>query len=288
MDNDGVSSGGGGNTPAELRGHGGHMAGVGRGRGSSSTPSSLTSSVNPVVRGTGKRRGRPPKAHGTPPTARTKRPVNKFMDDEFDCKEPLDAEDETFENAASSGFHSRLSSSQERMLLEPPDHSQRLHQPSPFQRSDSHFYSEVHSPSTPYTPTSPYQLQMKLGASDGGSNGHYQRSLGLPPPAPVYTPHTPPVFRLGQLPNIAPKQNWNMNNLNTTSSQSNAFSESSTVSSSVPPTTNGYHSEPFKSETNGNFSLSPLPTTNSLAGQVLIQPAAGAGHQQELDEDYDC
>merc|ERR1719394_2230031 len=99
MDNDGVSSGGGGHPPAELRGHTGHMAGVGR--------------------GTGKRRGRPPKAHGTPPTARTKRPVNKFMDDEIDCKEAaMEAEDETFNTSASSGLHSRLSSSQERMLLE--------------------------------------------------------------------------------------------------------------------------------------------------------------------------
>ena len=295
MDNDGVSSGGGGHPPAELRGHAGHMAGVGRGRGSSSaTPASLNAS-GPVVRGTGKRRGRPPKAHGTPSTARTKRPVNKFMDDEIDCKEAaMEAEDETFNTSASSGLHSRLSSSQERMLLEPPEHSQRL-QPSPFhsQRSDSHFYSEVHTPSSPYTPTPPYQLQMKVGSNDPGSNGHYhQRSLGLPPPAPVYTPHTPPpVFRLGQLPHIAPKQNWNRNtNLGTTHQQSNAFSESSSVSSpSVPPTTNG-HSESFKSEANGSFTLSPLPTNSMTAGggQVLIQPGSGSSQHQELDEDYDC
>ena len=65
-------------TPTELRAVGG--AGVGRGRGQAST--------RPLVPGTGKRRGRPPKALGAPPSARTKSRVERFVDDEYpDCRD---------------------------------------------------------------------------------------------------------------------------------------------------------------------------------------------------------
>lgn len=225
---------------------------------------------------------------GAPPSARTKRSVEKFMDDEYDCNDIIEVDSEQWPPA------------KDRLLLPQPESSQRLSSfSSPFniQRSASqeHLAATGIVPSRPTTslassssclPSLSFQLEInkdKLdsqesgggggsggGESDSGGGGgggggveavQYQRTNSLPPPAPVYTGSYSRLFRSPSSSSPAQKTSWSV--------------------SPLPP--------PFKQQTNGNFAVSagllrPEPgITSSSTSQS--NPAVGG---EELDEDYDC
>ena len=278
-------------TPTELRAVGG--AGVGRGRGQASS--------RPLVPGTGKRRGRPPKALGAPPSARTKSRVERFVDDEYpDCRD-----------VAELGADTGSPQQQLRVPGYPPQHrpgvdrlqQQMLHYnkqfSSPFSstRSEGGHYpgqgagSSCPAPATPPAPSPQQPFTVAIQPSPGGDKAAaYQRTNSLPPPAPVYTPpHPRPVFRSPSFTPIAPKPSWHPSSPQT---QSNAFAGAAS---------NGHSLKLQPPETNGNFTVSPLPATSL---QNSIQPtqihssnnflapqfsqSSSLTPEQDLDEDYDC
>ena len=230
----------------------------------------------PVVPGTGRRRGRPPKNPGAPTSARTKRSIEKFVDDEYDCKDVVDVEDDLDDHVTPPAYNYNLAAGR----------LQQTTSSSPYynQRSDSVYSDSGMSPGA----TPGVSFHMKVAEP-----GPLQRTNSLPPPAPVYTP--PPHRHLSRPPGltpIAPKQNWSVD---IAPHSSTAFPESSVHH---PASTNGHSS---KSETNGNFTVSPLPSisiqnTNIQLAALHQGPQTSSGmlssqfssNTQELDEDYDC
>ena len=267
MDHDSVVS----VTPSELRhvSHTGHVPGVGRGRGAGHGMSSQPAS-RPVVPGTGRRRGRPPKNPGAPTSARTKRSIEKFVDDEYDCKAVVDVEDDLDDHVTPPAYNYNLTAG-------------KLQQ----QTSSSPYYNQRSDPMSPGI-----SFHMKVAETEP-----LQRTNSLPPPAPVYTPppHRPMPRPPGLTP-IVPKQNWSVD---IAPHSSTAFHESTVQHH--PASTNGHSS---KSETNGNFTVSPLPSisiqntniqltalhqvpqSNSSSSMMSSQFSTNTAH--ELDEDYDC
>ena len=277
---------------SELRparpGAGGVTSG-GRGRGSGGGGAPGARPVRPLVPGTGKRRGRPPKALGAPPSARTKRSLEKFVDEADDVKDVSEVEN----GVASPAFHLNLAAS--------PQAQQRLER---LQQELSHYNKLSSSPfsvSLPGSPSSPLapSLAVNIKAPGERPQPEYQRTNSLPPPAPVYTPARP-VFKTPGLTPIAPKPSW---------APSPSFSlHSSHQSNAFPEASNGHHIQPTLKlnppETNGNFTVSPLE--NPLMQQSSKQPShssssflspqsgqtafagASTSTQYELDEDYDC
>lgn len=239
------------------------------------------------VPGTGKRRGRPPKVAGAPPSARTKRSVEKFVEDEDDSGDIIEIESDHWPppkklcNGSSSNSPqtpSPLQSPQERLLLPQPETSQRLNSfSSPFniQRSASQedFVGArvAPSPSTtssasssscpPGLPGLPFQLEINKDTTDSASPGLYQRTTSLPPPAPVYT-----------------------------GSYSRLFRSSSTSSNTLQATARNGAGTTFKLQTNGNFPVSGTHSQHSPASGLKASTSQTnpAGPGQELDEDYDC
>merc|ERR550539_2220339 len=97
------------------------VAGVGRARGVTRGAS------RPTVPGTGKRRGRPPKVAGAPSSARTKRSVEKFVDEEYDCNDIIELDSDKWAHPVRqiSNGGQATQSTQERLLLPQPETSQR-------------------------------------------------------------------------------------------------------------------------------------------------------------------
>ena len=250
-------------------------AGGGRGRGAG------VRSVRPVVPGTGKRRGRPPKALGAPPSARTKR----SLEDE----EVIEVENGSNHSEASPAFHLNLTASPHQQL-ERLQHQLSHH---------SNLMSSPFSVSLPGTPSSAMAPSLSRTPEEA-PHPSYQRTNSLPPPAPVYSPQVRPVFKSPGLTPIAPKPSWPptspSSSLHSPHLQSNsAFSEAAS---------NGNH--PVQAtlklqppETNGHFSMSPLQSSSqprpeqassSFQSQHFGQAftAASSSSTNELDEDYDC
>ena len=250
---------------------GNRIPGLGRGRGQPG--GGAMNSTRPVVPGTGKRRGRPPKALGAPPSARTKRPVlERFVDDEYDVSDVKDDRHHPATAPPVAQFSYDLSMVQQQQQL-----SQRLSQQpssSPLQRSDSQSSQQpTHNPAPPPGAT-PFTMQVQELQPPAPS---YQRTHSLPPAAPVFTPglKTPPA-----LTPIVPKvPSWSLSVANHQSS-SPAFQDSQQSNS------NGHSS--FKAATNGSFSLTPLLPTNQNTAVSSPLFSSSASQQQELDEDYDC
>ena len=280
MDNDGVNSV---TNPAELR-HVPHVPGLGRGRGHVSSQAA----TRPVVPGTGKRRGRPPKALGAPPSARTKRILEKFIDDEYGCRDVVEVEDDDGDDNRVSGHGQQYNNAQDRLHHDMSLPSSPFYSP----RSNSYNYTGA-GPMTPNQTSPAPTFQMKLGGE--------QRTNSPSSPAPTYAPPAPTssqnAFRVPGVNNqMSPKLNWSLSA--TKQNQSNAFLES----------TQGCGYSNGHSQTNGNFTVSPLasPSIQSnnhqprLHSEVQQQPlqslhsglsslsSLSSSSTQELDEDYDC
>lgn len=250
-----------------------------------------------TVPGTGKRRGRPPKVLGAPPSARTKRSVEKFMDDEYDCNDITEVDSDQCHPVKSPQLP------QERLLLPQPESSHRLNSfSSPFniQRSSSQddFSGTGIVPSRSTTslassssclPSLSFQLEINKDKtdsqeSDGGGGGgeasQYQRTNSLPPPAPVYTGSYSRLFRsassIASSNSPVQKSNWSVNPLPLPAEASNGAGAGA--------------AQTFKHQTNGNFSASAPLRPGLHHGLHHSSPSqsnpSGAG--QELDEDYDC
>ena len=250
-------------------------AGGGRGRGAGVRP------VRPLVPGTGKRRGRPPKALGAPPSARTKRSLDDNYEEIMEVKNGVNHGD------PSPAFHLNLAASPHQQL-------ERL------QHELSHHNNLLSSPfsvSLPGTPSSAMAPSLSRSPEEA-PHPSYQRTNSLPPPAPVYSPQVRPVFKSPGLTPIAPKPSWPpspSSSLHSPHQSNTAFPEAAS---------NGHH--PAQAtlklqppETNGHFSVSPLQSSaqprpeqasSSFQRQQFGQAfaAASSTSTNELDEDYDC
>ena len=273
MDNDLTPAGA---NPSELRhvpsNHVTHVPGLGRGRGVGAASS--PSATRPVVPGTGKRRGRPPKALGAPPSARTKRSVDKFVDDEYDVRdvkdedEPAPAAQFSYKPSSSEQLHARIASALQQSQQE--QLSRRLSQSSPIVNS----VLRSDSQNSPLTPASPAPFTLHL-QSNTVMPPSYQRTNS----SPLYTPplSRPALKSPPPLTPIAPKTpSWSM---------THAFTDHQSSHQS-----NGHS---FNAEaTNGSFSLTPLPSASQPSFTSPLFSAAStstsSSRDQELDEDYDC
>ena len=256
----------------------GGVAGGGRGRGSGG---GVARPGRPLVPGTGKRRGRPPKALGAPPSARTKRP----LDDNYEMKEVIEVENGARHADASPAFHLNLASASSHQQLERLQH-------------ELAHYNKLSSPFSVSLPGSPSSASAPSVTRTPGEAPHlsYQRTNSLPPPAPVYSP-TRPVFKSPGLTPIAPKPSWPPSPLHSPHQSNAAF----------PEACNGQHPPPTLKlqppETNGHLGgLPPLSSTSTAQprqpGQVTSSfqspqlgpafAAASTSSTHELDEDYDC
>ena len=255
----------------------GRLGGVGRARGVGRA----------TVPGTGKRRGRPPKVAGAPPSARTKRSVEKFVDEEYDCSDIVEIDSDQWPSAKKfcNGTTSNPGQSpspsqspQERLFHPQPDASHRLNSfSSPFniQRSvtQNDFSGSkivpTRSTSSSASSSSLCQPSLELETSKdktdspsplSGEISSYQRTNSLPPPAPVYTGTYSRLFR---------------------STSTTGGSLQGALHGSLTSSRNGGAGPAFKVQTNGNLTLTGLE--RAPPGQTN---PSGAG--QELDEDYDC
>ena len=254
---------------------GGPVAGGGRGRGSGGGGARPG---RPLVPGTGKRRGRPPKALGAPPSARTKR----SLDDNYEMKEVIEVENGANHADASPAFHLNLAASSHHQL-------ERL------QHELAHYNKLSSSPFSVSLPGSPSPALAPSLTRTPGEAPHpsYQRTNSLPLPAPVYSPARP-VFKSPGLTPIAPKPSWPSPSVHSAQQSQPALPEAS----------NGHHQPPTLKlqppETNGHFSLSPLSSNSSQprpdqASSSFRNPQFGQAFSvastsltNELDEDYDC
>ena len=258
------------------------VPGLGRARGVGRGAS------RPTVPGTGKRRGRPPKVAGAPPGARTKRSVEKFVEDELDCNDIIDSDRDNWSHSVNKQICNGLlpaQSTQERLLLPQPETSQRLASySSPFniQRSvsqdDFSTGRVVPSPSGLSSASSSsclaFQLELSKEKRDSDSRvpapAPYQRTNSLPPPAPVYTGS---YSRLLRSPSSS---GWSLSPL----SQPPECSTSASSHRNGAPAT-------LKPQTNGNFTVS-TPTLSQSSTSPLAPGGSGGSAGAELDEDYDC
>ena len=265
------------------------VPGVGRARGLGRGAS------RPTVPGTGKRRGRPPKVGGAPTSARTKRSVEKFVDDEYDCNDIIELDSDKWSQSVKKICNGQQpQSTQERLLLPQPETSQRLASySSPFniQRSasqDDFSTSRVVPAPTAMSSASsssclglPFQLEISREKRDSDSvPAPYQRTNSLPPPAPVYTGSYSRLFRSPSSScsstQSVQKASWSLSPLSPLSSLS---SLPQPVESSASSDRNG--AAVLKPQTNGNFSA-----TSPAQKQASASPLVPGG--SELDEDYDC
>lgn len=262
------------------------VAGLGRARGVTRGTS------RPTVPGTGKRRGRPPKVAGAPSSARTKRSVEKFVDDEYDCNDIIELDSDKWSQPVKKICNGgqTAESTQERLLLPQPESSQRLASYSSLfniQRSASQddFTTSrvVPSPAAISSASSssslglPFQLEISKEKRDSDSRvpvpgpaptaAPYQRTNSLPPPAPVYTGS---YSRLLRSPSSS---GWSLSPL----SQPPECSTSASSHRNGAPAT-------LKPQTNGNFTVSTPTLSQSSTSPLAPGGSAGA----ELDEDYDC
>lgn len=266
------------------------VAGLGRARGVTRGGS------RPTVPGTGKRRGRPPKVAGAPSSARTKRSVEKFVDDEYDCNDiiELDSDNKWSQPVKKICNGGQLPpSTQERLLLPQPESSQRLASYSSLfniQRSASQddFSTSrvVPSPTVISSASSssclglPFTLEISKEKRDSApvpapapapAPAPYQRTNSLPPPAPVYTGS---YSRLLRSPSSS---GWSLSPL----------SQPTECSASTSSHRNGSLGASLKPQTNGNFAVSTA-TLSQSSTSPLAPGGSGGAAGAELDEDYDC
>lgn len=173
----------------------GLSSGRGRGRGGLAT----TSHPRPPGTGTGKRRGRPPKIQDSSilPGATSKRIVEKFVDDEYDC-EIMDEDDEGDDfdrdemkepiSSHTNGGNSRVVTYNADSFSNPPSAHQNL----PFNRSHSVPQGKVQLQFGPTaeaslrypTFSSPYNVQRSVSNQEyqqGVSFGGFQGPPCVPP-----------------------------------------------------------------------------------------------------------
>ena len=260
----------------------GGVAGGGRGRGSGG---GVARPGRPLVPGTGKRRGRPPKALGAPPSARTKR----LLDDNYEMKEVIEVENGARHSDASPAFHLNLASASSHQQLERLQH-------------ELAHYNKLSSPFSVSLPGSPSSASSPSVTRTPGEAPHlsYQRTNSLPPPAPVYSP-TRPVFKSPGLTPIAPKPSWPPSPLHSPHQSNSAFPEASNgqhpgqhpppTLKLQPPETNGHLGGlPPLSSTSTAQPRQPDQVTSSFQSPQLgpAFAAASTSSTHELDEDYDC
>ena len=266
--------------------------GLGRARGSSRGTS------RPTVPGTGKRRGRPPKVAGAPAGARTKRSVEKFVDEEYDCNDiiELDSDNKWSQPVKKICNGGQLPpSTQERLLLPQPESSQRLASYSSLfniQRSASQddFSTSrvVPSPTVISSASStsclglPFTMEISKEKRDSAlvpapAPAPYQRTNSLPPPAPVYTGS---YSRLLRSPSSS---GWSLSPLSQPPECS--ASASSHRNGSQGGSQGATQGSSLKPQTNGNFAVSTATLSQSSTSPLA---PGGSGAGAELDEDYDC
>lgn len=201
MDNEAAGVTGNSMGAQELR-LAGLSSGRGRGRGGSAT----TSNPRPPGSGTGKRRGRPPKIQDSSilPGAISKRIVEKFVDDDYDC-EIMDEDDEGDDfdrdemkeptSTHANGGNSRVVKYNADSFSNPPSAHQNL----PFNRSHSVPQGKVQLKFGPTaeaslrypTFSSPYNVQRSVSNQEypqGITFGGFQGSPCAPPVRPMPSP----------------------------------------------------------------------------------------------------